>query len=312
MGSAVRAELTGTTATTVTINNKELDVVVRGSGDAGTSLDNLRSMPVTTAFGGTVPLGSIANVTVQQAPQAIVRSNQTRQVSITGDTVSGDVASMTMAVMEILNSHPMPQGYTAETAGSYEDMMESFGDLLFALAVALLLVYFVLAVQFESFLMPVMVMLILPVAFTGALFALPLTGRDLSMISLVSIIMLAGTVVNSSIILIEYIKIRRSFGESREEAILHACPLRIRPILMTTLTTILAMVPMALGIGETNEMMSDMGVTMISGMVISTILTLVFTPVYYSVIDNFSRFLRRRFAKKPSVPAETEAPAGVS
>ena len=157
-----------------------------------------------------------------------------------------------------------------------------------------------------------MVMLILPVAFTGALFALPLTGRDLSMISLVSIIMLAGTVVNSSIILIEYIKIRRSFGESREEAILHACPLRIRPILMTTLTTILAMVPMALGIGETNEMMSDMGVTMISGMVISTILTLVFTPVYYSVIDNFSRFLRRRFAKKPSVPAETEAPAGVS
>ena len=81
---------------------------------------------------------------------------------------------------------------------------------------------------------------------------------------------------------------------------------------MTTLTTILAMVPMALGIGETNEMMSDMGVTMISGMVISTILTLVFTPVYYSVIDNFSRFLRRRFAKKPSVPAETEAPAGVS
>jgi len=206
----------------------------------------------------------------------------------------------------------MPQGYTAETAGSYEDMMESFGDLLFALAVALLLVYFVLAVQFESFLMPVMVMLILPVAFTGALFALPLTGRDLSMISLVSIIMLAGTVVNSSIILIEYIKIRRSFGESREEAILHACPLRIRPILMTTLTTILAMVPMALGIGETNEMMSDMGVTMISGMVISTILTLVFTPVYYSVIDTFSRFLRRRFAKKPSVPTETKAPAGVS
>ena len=84
-------------------------------------------MPVTTAFGGTVPLGSIASVTVQQAPQAIVRSNQTRQVSITGDTVSGDVASMTMAVMEILNSYPMPQGYTAETAGSYEDMMESLG-----------------------------------------------------------------------------------------------------------------------------------------------------------------------------------------
>ena len=140
-----------------------------------------------------------------------------------------------------------------------------------------------------------MVMMILPVAFTGALFALPLTGRDLSMITLVAIIMLAGTVVNSSIILVEYIRIRRRRGEDRETAILHACPLRVRPVMMTTLTTILAMIPMALALGDTNEMMSDMGVTMISGMTISTIVTLVFTPVYYSVIDNLShRFGRKK------------------
>ena len=137
-------------------------------------------------------------------------------------------------------------------------------------------------------------MMILPVAFTGALFALPLTGRDLSMITLVAIIMLAGTVVNSSIILVEYIRIRRRRGEDRETAILRACPLRVRPVMMTTLTTILAMIPMALALGDTNEMMSDMGVTMISGMTISTIVTLVFTPVYYSVIDNLSH----RFGKK--------------
>jgi HAE1 family hydrophobic/amphiphilic exporter-1 len=173
-------------------------------------------------------------------------------------------------------------------------MMDSFADLGFALVVALLLVYFVLAVQFESFLMPVMVMMILPVAFTGALFALPLTGRDLSMISLVAIIMLAGTVVNSSIILVEYIKIRRGMGEDRVTAILHACPLRVRPILMTTLTTVLAMVPMAVGMGNTNEMMTDMGVVMICGMVISTVVTLFFTPVYYSVIDNLSNLFRRK------------------
>ena len=217
---------------------------------------------------------------MEQAPQSITRSNQTRQVTVTGDTISGDTTAMTAAINEILDGYAMPQGYEAQTAGSYEDMMESCADLVFALVVALLLVYFVLAVQFESFAMPVMVMLILPVAFTGALFALPLTGRDLSILALVSIIMLAGTVVNSSIILVEYIKIRRSKGESREEAILHACPLRVRPILMTTLTTVIAMIPMALGIGETNEMMTDMGVTMISGMVISTVITLVFTPVY--------------------------------
>ena len=134
----------------------------------------------------------------------------------------------------------------------------------------------------------------------GALFALPLTGRDLSMISLVALIMLAGTVVNASIILVDYINVRRERGESRTEAILNACPLRIRPVLMTTLTTILAMVPMALGIGDTNEMVSDMGIVMISGMVVSTIITLIFTPVYYSVIDNITNLFRR---KKKTAPA---------
>ncbi|MBR4099316.1 MAG: efflux RND transporter permease subunit, partial [Clostridium sp.] len=117
-----------------------------------------------------------------------------------------------------------------------------------------------------------------------------------------ALIMLAGTVVNASIILVDYIKIRRNMGESREDAILHACPLRIRPVLMTTLTTILAMVPMALGIGDSNEMMSDMGITMISGMLISTCITLVFTPVYYSSIDNLANLFRRK--KKSSAPSE--------
>lgn len=307
IGQAVRSELTGSTATKVTINSRELDVVVRGGGAAAKSLDALKSMGVPSAMGGTVPLGSVASVSIEQAPQTIVRANQTRQVTISGETVSGDTAAMTAAVWEILNNYTFPQGYAVETDGSYETMMESFGDLLIALAAAMLLVYFVLAVQFESFLMPVMVMLILPVAFTGSLFGLPVTGRDLSMLSLVSIIMLAGTVVNSSIILVEYIKIRRARGEDRETAILHACPLRVRPILMTTLTTILAMVPMAMGIGETNEMMSDMGITMIAGMVISTIVTLVFTPVYYSVIDNLSHVFRRKSKgekppKKPRKP----------
>ena len=302
VGAAVRSELTGSTATTVTIDNKELDVVVRGSGAAAKSLDALRSMQVATPTGAYVPLSAVANVSIEQAPQTIRRVNQSRQVSITGDTLSGDAAGMAQQINAILEDYPMPEGYRAEISGAYTDMMENFGDLLLALVVALGLVYFILASQFESFLMPVIVMLILPVAFTGALFALPLTGRDLSMISLVALIMLAGTVVNASIILVDYINVRRERGESRQEAILHACPLRIRPVLMTTLTTILALVPMALGIGDTNEMMSDMGITMISGMVVSTVITLLFTPVYYSVIDNLSHLFRRK-KKKPAVQA---------
>ena len=301
VGAAVRAELTGDTATTVTLNSKELDVIVRGDGSAAASLDALRSMPIATAMGGYVPLSSVANVEVVQAPQTITRNNQARQVSITGSTLSGDITAMTAQINAILEAYQLPEGYTAAISGTYEEMMDSFSDLLLALLVALGLVYFVLAAQFESFLMPVIIMMILPVAFSGALFALPLTGRDLSMIALVALIMLAGTVVNNSIILVDYIKIRREMGESREEAILHACPLRIRPVMMTTLTTVLAMIPMAAAMGDTTEMMSDMGITMMSGMIVSTIVTLLFTPVYYSVIDDLPRRLRRR--KKSPPPA---------
>ena len=314
IGAAVRSELTGDTATTVFLNNKEIDVVVKGDGDASESLDALRAMPISTAMGGYVALSDVAGVEIVQAPQTISRVNQSRQVSVTGSTISGDTTSMTLAIQEILDNYNMPEGYTAETAGAYEDMMESFNDLLLALLVALGLVYFVLAAQFESFLMPVIVMMILPVAFSGALFALPLTGRDLSMISLVSLIMLAGTVVNSSIILVDYIKVRRERGESREEAILKACPLRVRPVLMTTTTTVLAMVPMAMAMGDTLEMMSDMGITMISGMVISTIVTLLFTPVFYSVIDDLPGHFRRKKKQPPkpgTLPAE-ETPAAIS
>ena len=297
IGAAVRSELTGETATTVTINNKELDVVVRGSGAAGASLDALRSMPVATARGGYVPLSTVAYVNVVQTPQTITRVDQTRQVSITGNTASGNVTDMNDNITAILDGYRMPEGYSASISGSYSEMMESFSDLLLALVVAIGLVYFVLAAQFESFLMPVIVMMILPVAFSGALFILPVTGRDLSMISMVALIMLAGTVVNNSIILVDYINVRRGRGEEREKAILKACPLRIRPVMMTTITTVLAMVPMAASMGNTLEMMSDMGLTMMSGMIVSTVITLVFTPVYYSVIDNFSQRIQKKTQK---------------
>ncbi len=311
VGAAVRSELSGSTATTVTISNKELDVVVRGDGKAAASLDALKSMSIPSAFGGTVPLSAVADVNIELAPQSIIRVNQSRQISVTGDTISGDTTAITQEIEKILAGYTLPDGYNAETSGAYEDMMDSFGDLLLALVVAMGLVYFVLASQFESFLMPVIVMMILPVAFTGALFALPLTGRDLSMISLVALIMLAGTVVNSSIILVDYIRQRREQGESRVDAILHACPLRIRPVLMTTLTTILALVPMALGLAEgAAEMMSDMSITMISGMVISTVITLLFTPVYYSVIDDLSHIFSRK-KKKGAPPAQPTAEEAV-
>ena len=302
VGAAVRSELTGSTATTVTINNKEIDVVVRGDGVSSKNLDALRSTPITTPMGGTVPLSAVANVDVVLASQSITRVDQSRRVTISGSSVSGDTPAITRQIRGILDNYTLPEGYTAEIGGEYSDMVENFSDLGLALLVAVGLVYFVLASQFESFVMPIIVMMIIPIAFGGALFMLPVTGRDISMISMVALIMLAGTVVNASIILVDYIKQRRERGESREDAILHACPLRIRPVLMTTLTTILALVPLGFGIGESNEMMSDMGVAMMSGMAFSTVITLFFTPVYYCVIDDIGKKKR----KLPELPEQAE------
>lgn len=293
IGSAVRAELTGATATTVTIDGNDLDVVVKGSGVSAESLDAVRSMPIATPTGGTIPLSSVANVAVELTPQTISRTDQIRQVQVTGDSVSGDTTAITEQVQAVLDNYPIPDGYRAEINGTYTEMMENFHTLLLAMVVATGLVYFILAAQFESFLMPVMVMLILPIALSGALFGLPLTRQDISMVVLLALIMLVGTVVNASIVLVDYINIRRANGMEKDEAILAACPLRVRPILMTTMTTVLALIPMAAGSGEGNEMLQPMGIVMIFGMIISTVVTLLFTPVYYSLLDSLSERIGR-------------------
>lgn len=313
IGAAVRAELTGTTATTMTLNGDDLDIVVQGSSASAKSLDAARSMPIPTPMGGTVPLSSVAEVFVELTPQTITRTDQARQIQVTGNSISGDTTAITEQVQAVLDAYALPDGYQAEISGTYTEIMENFHTLFLAMVVAIGLVYFILAAQFESFIMPVMVMLILPIALSGALFGLPLTGQELSIIVLLALIMLVGTVVNASIVLVDYISIRRASGMEKNEAILAACPLRVRPILMTTLTTVLALIPMAVGTGEGNEMLQPMGIVMIFGMVISTVVTLLFTPVYYSLLDSLTEKIggpfQRRRAKKQARLAEALAAA---
>ncbi|MCI5753901.1 MAG: efflux RND transporter permease subunit [Clostridiales bacterium] len=316
IGAAVRTELTGATATTIMMDGSETDVMVKGSEISSTSLDALKSMSINSPAGGSVPLSLVADVRVELAPQSITRTNQARTVTISGDTISGTVGKITKQINAILDSYDFPEGYYAEIGGASEDMAENFTALGKALLVAVGLVYFVLASQFESFTMPVIIMMILPIAFTGALFGLPVTRQDITMVSIFGLIMLAGTVVNSCIVLVDYINIRRSRGEDRETAILAACPRRVRPVLMTALTTILAIIPMALGIGDGAEMTQGMGIVMIFGMTISTVTTLFFTPIFYTVIDR--RIQRRRDrrekrheARLAAIRAESEAEARV-
>lgn len=298
VGSMVRAELTGQSATQLKVDGDEIDVTISGDAASSKSLDALKSMQVSTNTGN-VPLSLIADVNVELAPQKITRTNQTRTVTITGDSLSGNSAALMQQVKEIVNNYDMPEGITYDSDGEQEQMAESISSLGYALLVAMGLVYFVLAAQYESFLLPIMVMMILPLGLCGAMFGLPLTGTQITMNAFVGVIVLAGTVVNSSIVLIDYIQTRREMGEDKLTAILNACPRRVRPVMMTTMTTILGLLPQALGIGEGAEMMQGMSIVMITGMIVSTIVTLVFTPVYYSLLDSLSeRFEKRREKRK--------------
>lgn len=299
IGQAVRGELSGQTATQLKVNGEEITVTVRGDSRAETSIDALKSVMIPTQTGGSVPLSLVANVDTVLAPQSINRLNQSRTVTITGgaaDTVS--TAEMSQAVQGVLDTFELPAGITYETGGEMEELINTFTQLAYALVVALGLVYFVLASQFESFVMPVIIMTILPIGLLGSLFTLPLTGNKISMVAFIGVIMLAGTVVNSSIVLIDYMNIRRKRGEDKDTAILNACPRRVRPVLMTTLTTVLGLLPMVFSNGEGAEMMRPMAIVMITGMVVSTIVTLLFTPVYYSLIDSLTQRVRTRSAER--------------
>ena len=190
-------------------------------------------------------------------------------------------------VNEIVAGYQFPEGVQIEDGDtSASSIAETTGALLTALAVAILLVYFILASQFNSFALPVAIMLILPIGLLGSLMLLWPTGNKVSMVAILAVIILAGTVVNSSIVLVDYILQRRERGEDKNTAILNACPRRVRPVLMTALTTILGLVPMVFAGGEGSEMMAPMGVVMMTGMVISTVATLFITPVYYSLTDS--------------------------
>ena len=309
IGALVRGELTGSTATTLRMNGEEYDVTVSGDADVATSLDALRSMQLPSMTGGTVPLSMVADVYTELSPQSISRKNQKETVTITGDSESDDANSITQQVNEIVANFEAPDGVEigdGDTAAS--QIAETTGSLMTALAVAIALVYFILATQFNSFALPVAIMLILPIGLLGSMILLWPTGNHVSMVALLGVIILAGTVVNSSIVLIDYTLQRRARGEDKNTAILNACPRRVRPVLMTALTTILGLVPMVFSGGEGSEMMRPMGIVMMTGMVVSTIATLFITPVYYSLIDSAAARFTGLFKRPKKQKKEPEEP----
>jgi len=288
LANDLKTGLTGSTATKLKLNGEEIEINLSLNDTFQDSLDNMKQILVTGTSGQSVPVGEVANFVYDNSPSVINRTNQERKVDLDITIEGRDLGSVSKDVMKLVENYPFPDGYSYDNGGQQEEMVEAFGSLLLALLTSILLVYMLLAAQFESLVLPVVVMMAIPFAMSGSFLALFITGMRLSMPAFIALIMLIGIVVNNSILLIEFIKLNEANME-KEDAIALAGSSRLRPILMTTITTCVGMIPLSLGLGDGGEMLAPMGATIIGGLLGSTLVTLILIPVLYSINDDRKR-----------------------
>jgi HAE1 family hydrophobic/amphiphilic exporter-1 len=308
LGLAVRdiadrvvANVRGELATRYTWRDKKIDVLVRSVDTRDASIQEIRQLIVNPAALHPVTLEAVAAVGVSRGPAEIRRVAQERVALITANIAHGDLGSAAAEARDIIGRIPLPPGVTAAVSGQNEEMQASFRSMQFALVLAVFLVYLVMASQFESLMHPFVILFTIPLALVGAVLALFITGTTVNVVAFIGVIMLAGIVVNNAILLVDRINQNRGRGAGKHAAILEAGRSRLRPILMTTLTTVLGLLPMALGIGEGAEVRTPMAITVIGGLSVSTLLTLVVIPVVYSLLD------RKAFAAERQAVAEAPA-----
>jgi HAE1 family hydrophobic/amphiphilic exporter-1 len=292
LGLAVRdiadrvvASVRGEVATRYTWRDRKIDVLVRSVDTRQSSIDEIRRLIVNPESERPVTLEAVAKVDVARGPAEIRRVAQERVAIITANVAYGDLGAAAAAASQILDRIPMPSGISAIVSGQSEEMQESFASMQFALVLAVFLVYLVMASQFESLIHPFVILFTIPLALVGAVLALFITGTTINIVAFIGVIMLAGIVVNNAIVLVDLINQLRASGKDRIDAIMEAGTARLRPILMTSLTTALGLLPMALGFGQGSEVRTPMAITVIGGLLVSTLLTLLVIPVVYSLLD---------------------------
>ena len=285
IANRVVANVRGDLATRYTWRDKKIDVLVRSIDTRQSSIEEIRRLIVNPTSDRPVTLDAVATITVSQGPAEIRRVAQERVAIITANVAQGDLGAAAAEAQAIVSRTPLPNGVTALVAGQSEEMQESFESMRFALILAVFLVYLVMASQFESLVHPFVILFTIPLALVGAVLALFVTGTTVNIVAMIGVIMLAGIVVNNAIVLVDLINQLRAQGIERFEAIMEAGSARLRPILMTSLTTALGLLPMAMGFGEGSEVRAPMAITVIGGLVVSTLLTLLVIPVVYSLLD---------------------------
>ena len=285
IGSVLRSRIEGVIATQFREEGNEYDVRIMTDKKYRDNLHKIRSMTITTPFGD-VPLRNFVKDTIAIGPVVIEHEDNFRIVSISGNIEGRDQGSVARDVQKVLDETETPVDFELELSGGFEEMQQSFRDLGFVILIAFALVYMIMVGQFESFKEPFIIMFTVPLALIGVLWVLFFTGTTINMQSLMGVLLLGGIVVNNAIVYITYTnQLRREGGLPLLEAVIEAGRVRLRPILMTALTTSCGLVPMALAIGSGNELRAPMARAVIGGLMVSTFLTLVFIPTLYAIIE---------------------------
>lgn len=281
----VVSNVRGDVATRYSWRDRKIDVLVRSVDTRDSSIDEIANLIVNPASARPVTLDAVADINIQSGPSEIRRLDQERVALISANLNFGDLGSAVQEVNQILENIPLPRGVVTQVSGQSEEMQESITSMQFALLMAIFLVYLVMASQFESLIHPFVILFTIPLALVGAVWALMITGSNINVVAFIGVIMLAGIVVNNAIVLIDFVNQLREQGVEKRDAILQAGATRLRPILMTTLTTTFGLLPMAIGLGEGAEVRAPMAITVIGGLLVSTLLTLIVIPVVYSLMD---------------------------
>lgn len=283
---ALRNRVQGLTASKYREQGDEYDIIVRFTEDYRNSISDIENIAFLNPQGQKIRLSEIGTVVEHWSPPTIERRNRERIVKVTCQPYKISMGELAKKVQAEVDKVETSGDVMIELGGAYKDQQESFADLGLLMLLSLVLVYIVMASQFESFRMPFIIMFSIPFSFTGVLIALFITGTTLSVIAALGAILLIGIVVKNGIVLVDYINLMRDRGENLYDAIAISGKSRLRPVLMTALTTILGLLPMAISTGEGSEIWSPMGISVIGGLIFSTIVTMIIIPVAYAVFSN--------------------------
>lgn len=299
VASTLRTAISGSDASTVTIDGYDYNVNLKFKDSSIDSVDDIGQIKIKSATGQEVPLSAFADIKMSEGLKSVSRTDGDYSISITAKADGLDTNSASAQLMAAVNQLDMPRDYGIDIGGTAEMMQESMSGLVFSMMIALILVYMVMVAQFESFNKPFIIMFSIPFAFVGVVLALVISRTTLNVVGMLGAILLVGIVVNNGIVLIDYIgQLRESeFDGTLEELVAKGSAARLRPVLMTTLTTIVGMIPSALAFGEGGAMMQPLAIVIIGGLTVSTLVTLVLIPTLYLIFDRIENSFKKKLRK---------------